>query len=222
MVVDDHPMTRLGVITCLTESEDCVVAGEADTPQQALELASSGQIDVALIDIRLGGSASGIDLARQLKTEYPEIKLVVFTNYPQEPYVRAMFEIGVDAYLLKDTPPSEIRETVRMVARGSSVFSNTITAGLVRGYLRAPYVKGNRSFEQLTSRESAVLSSVAEGKSNEDIANDIHLSVKGVQAHLTSLFGKLGVTNRTEAVVQAAKLGLVVIDEDPLPEATLH
>lgn len=213
LVVDDHPMLRVGVVSFLTEASDCDVVGESDNADDALQLARVMKPDIVLLDIRLKGSRTGIDLARDLREQVPDAKIVVLTNFPHEPYVRAMMELGVDGYLLKDTPPSDVLEGLRMVMRGSSVFSSTVSSNIIKGYLHSPYNRARRSRDSLTAREAEVLQLIADGRTNDDVADALGVSVKAIQVHLTNLYSKLDAKNRTEAVVKAARRGLVILDE---------
>jgi DNA-binding NarL/FixJ family response regulator len=213
LVVDDHPMLRVGVVAFLSEAPDCDIVGETDNADDALELARMMRPDIVLLDIRLRGERNGVDLARDLREQVPEAKIVVLTNFPHEPYVRAMMELGVDGYLLKDTPPSDVLEGLRMVMRGSSVFSSTVSSNIVQGYLHSPYNRARRNQDSLTSREAEVLQLVANGQTNDDIADALGVTVKAIQVHLTNLYAKLNAKNRTEAVVKAARRGLVILDD---------
>ncbi len=213
LVVDDHPMLRVGAVAFLSAADDCRIVGEAEDYDDALDKARHLHPDVVLLDIRLKGERNGIDLARALRSEVPDAKILVLSNFPHEPYVRAMMELGVEGYLLKDTPPSDVLEAIRMVMSGRNVYSAAISSGVVRGYLNSPYSRQERDKENLTSREAEVLQLIADGRTNDDIAEALGLSVKAIQAHLTNLYSKLGARNRTEAVVQAARRGLVVLDE---------
>lgn len=206
-------MMRVGAVSVLRTAEDCDIVGEADSYQEALRLALSLHPDIVLTDIRLKGEQTGIDLARALRADAPEIKILVLTNYPHEPYVRAMMELEVEGYLLKDTPPADILEAVRMVMSGRNVYSATISSGIVRGYLSGTRAGAERQGEGLTAREAEILQLMADGRSNDDIAETLQISVKGVRWHLSSLYQKLGVGNRSEAIIQAARRGLVVLDQ---------
>ncbi len=214
LVVEDHPMMRVGTVTYLNDAPDCEIVGETDNVDEALDLALHLRPDIVLLDIRLPGERSGIDLARELRREIPDTKIIVLTNYPHEPYVRATMELGVEGYLLKDTPPSDVLEAVRMVMRGRNVFSATVSSGIVRGYLHSPYSREERNKDSLTSREAEVLQLVADGRTNDDIGEALGVSAKAIEGHLTHLYAKLGARNRTEAVVQAARRGLVILDEE--------
>ena len=125
-------MMRAGAATLLDQAPDCRVAGQADNADDALLLAREIQPDVAVVDIRLKGTRTGIDLARDLREHLPDTKIIVLTNFPHEPYVRAMIELGVEGYLLKDTPAPEVLDAVRMVIEGRSVFSATISTRIAR------------------------------------------------------------------------------------------
>ena len=196
LVVDDHPMLRVGAVAYLSEADDCEIVGEADNANEALDIARLVKPDIVLLDIRLKGDRTGIDLARDLREELPETKIIVLTNFPHEPYVRAMMELGVDGYLLKDTPPSDVLEALRMVMRGRNVFSSTVSENIVKGYLHSPYSRARRDKDSLTSREAEVLQLVADGRINDDIAEQLGVSVKAIQVHLTNLYAKLGARNR--------------------------
>ncbi len=122
-------------------------------------------------------------------------------------------ELGVDGYLLKDTPPSDILEGLRMVMRGSSVFSSTVSANIIQGYLHSPYNRAKKNRDSLTAREAEVLQLIADGRTNDDVADALGVTVKAIQVHLTNLYAKLDAKNRTEAVVKAARRGLVILDD---------
>ncbi len=205
LLVDDHPIVRMGARSALSKIPGSQIIGEADNADEAISMAEGLRPDLVFLDVRLKGEKSGIEVARELRARLPDLKIIVFTNFAQEPYVRAMMEAGVDGYLLKDTPPSQIAEAVRMVVQGGNVYSSQISSSIVTGYLKSP---GNSS---LTSREAEILQFVADGKSNDEIASELGVSGKAVQLHLTNVYSKLNARNRTEALVIAARRGLVVL-----------
>ena len=181
MLIDDHPLFRAGVASTLSREPDFEVVGETGDGIEALETTLSLKPDVLLIDIRLGGQMNGVELARQIRERYPEVKLLVLTNYSHEPYVRAMVEIGVEGYILKDTPPHDVIESIRMVVDGQAVFSKRISQALMRGYLNALSNAELGSTEEITHREADVLRLLADGLSNAEIAKRLHISVGSVQ-----------------------------------------
>jgi DNA-binding NarL/FixJ family response regulator len=207
MIVDDHPIVRQGLKAAIDAQSDFEIAGEADNADDAISAVEMLGPDIVLLDIRLKGSRSGVDVATALKKAKPNIKIAVLTNHAQEPYLRAMVNAGVDGYLLKDTPPSQIVEALRMILEGRNVYSENINSNLVVGYLKS------EGTGDLTAREAEVLQLVAEGLSNDQVAQRLNLGQKAVQLHLSRIYSKLGVSGRTEAIVQAAKAGLIVIDQ---------
>ena len=207
MVVDDHPIVRQGLRTALEKTTDFEVVGEADNADDAISAVELLDPDVVLLDIRLKGGRSGVEVAGRLRSMTPALKIVVLTNHAQEPYLRAMVEAGVDGYLLKDTPPNQIVEALGMIVEGRSVYSDSVSSSLVTGYLRSQGA-GN-----LTAREAEVLQLVADGLSNEEVASRLEIGQKAVQLHLTRIYTKLEVSGRTDAIVQAAKRGIIIIDE---------
>ena len=207
LVVDDHPIIRQWVRSAFADSKRVEIVGEADNAADAQSSVELLQPDLVILDIRLKGSRSGVEVATNLREAHPDLKIVVLTNYAQEPYLKAMIKAGVDGYLLKDMPPSQIVEAIDMVLEGRSVYSNSINSRLVSGYLR------EGAAGDLTSREAEVLQLVADGMTNEQVAQKLSVGQKAVQMHLTSIYSKLGVSRRTEAIVQAVRKGIVVIDD---------
>lgn len=207
MVVDDHPIVRQGIRTALEKIANFDIVGEADNADDAISSVELLSPDVVLLDIRLKGGRSGVEVAGRLRAMRPNLKIVVLTNHAQEPYLRAMVEAGVDGYLLKDTPPNQIVEALGMIVEGRSVYSDSVSSSLVTGYLRSQGA-GN-----LTAREAEVLQLVADGLSNEEVATKLEIGQKAVQLHLTRIYTKLEVSGRTDAIVQAAKRGIIIIDE---------
>ena len=179
----------------------------------AYEILRRCQPDLILMDIRLEGDVNGVALAKQVRAEYPDIKIVVLTNYSHEPYIKAMMEARVEGYLLKDTPPSEVVESLRKILDGKSVFSESITHKLVTRYLGISEGAGDHPIEALTDRELELLQHVAKGLSNGEIAAHLHISLKTVQKYLTVIFGKLGVKTRSEAVFRSIQEGVVIVDD---------
>ena len=213
LVVEDHPIFRAGAATTIATEPDMEVVGEVSTAPEALELTRQLNPDVVLMDIRLQGTVNGIELARQVREENPDVRLVVLTNYSNEPYIRAMMEVGVEGYVLKDTPPRDVMESVRMVMDGRTVFSKQISQAIVRGYLSPSSDREASPQDGVTERELEVLELLIVGAPNTEIAERLHISVGTVQFHLTNIYGKLGVRSRGEAVIKAARDGLIVIDE---------
>ena len=207
LIVDDHPVVRQGLRAALEKTPAFEIVGEADNADDAISAVDLLDPQIILLDIRLKGSRSGVEVANKLRSARPALKIVVLTNHAQEPYLRAMVEAGVDGYLLKDTPPSQIVEALGMIVDGRHVFSDGVSSSLLSGYLRS------EGGGDLTAKEAEVLQLIADGLSNEAIAARLEVGQKAVQLHLTRIYSKLGTSGRTEAIVQAAKRGIIIIDE---------
>ena len=214
LLVDDHPMFRAGAASVMAEEPDFEVVGEAQDAKEAFNMIQTFQPDVLLLDIRLKGGDNGIALAQQVRSEYPHIKIMVLTNFANEPYIRAMMEMGVEGYLTKDTPAREVVESIRMLQSGRTVFSEPVARSMVRTYVRASTRNDVDSLGEVTRREAEVLQLLSEGASNPEIAETLHVSVSNIQYHLTNIYSKLGVRSRAEAIVRAARVGLIVIDDE--------
>ena len=212
LVVDDHPLFRSGAVATIGAELDMEVVGEEEEAERALDVTSWLEPNVILTDIRLKGNTSGVELARHVREGQPDVKILVLTNYSNEPYIRAMMEIGVEGFVLKDTPPSEVVNAIRMVMDGRTVFSEPVTRVLVRSFLTQPTASHAGLADGDSLREAQVLQVIAEGASNTEIATHLNVTVGTVEYHLTNLYAKLGVRSRSEAIVQAARRGLVVID----------
>ena len=215
LIVDDHPLLRVGAATYLANSDRFNVVGDSDNADDGLEKVRSLVPDVVTLDIRLAGEHNGVWLARKIRDECLPVKILVLTNFLHEPYVRAMMEVGVDGYLLKDTAPSDIADAIRMVAGGRTVFSSSVSSKMVGGYLSS--ASGHsESPDRLTPREIEVLQVATFEGTTKELAERLGISPKGIQQHLTSIYSKLGVQNRTEAVVKAARAGIIVVDDEQM------
>jgi len=211
-IVDDHPLFRSGAATTIGEEPDMEIVGEAEDAEGTMDAIHRLRPDVILMDIRLTGNVNGLELARRVRMEAQDIKIVILTNFSNEPYIRAMMEIGVEGYILKDTPPDEVIGAVRMVLDGRTVFSDKVTRTVVNGFLDNRTGSDLAPLGRITEREAEILRLLADGVSNADIAAPLNVAVGTVQYHLTNIYGKLGVRGRTEAIIKAVRLGLVVVE----------
>lgn len=207
MLVDDHPVVRQGMRAALERVDNFSIVGEADNADDAISAIEMLNPDLVLLDIRIKGGRSGIEVANELRASKPDLKIVTLTNHAQEPYLKAMIEAGVDGYLLKDTPPSEIVDAINKVIRGENVFSAALGDVTQNAFI------GSEASGDLSSVEAEVLQMVADGASNQVIAQRLSLDQKTVQMHLARSFAKLGVPDRDAAVVKAAEEGLIVLDD---------
>ncbi len=208
MLVDDHPVVRQGMRGALENAGGFTIVGEADNADDAVSAVQMLSPDLVMLDIRIKGGRSGIEVANELReVAGSSIKIVALTNHAQEPYLKAMIEAGVDGYLLKDTPPSEIVESIKKVVRGENVFSEALGDITPKAYI------SSEATGDLSSTEAEVLQMVADGLTNQVIAQQLSLDQKDVQMHLARSFMKLGVPDRDAAIQKAAEEGIIVLDD---------
>lgn len=207
LVVDDHALHRDGTRHILEDYDDLEVVGDAESGEVALALVPQLQPDVVLLDIRLPGM-SGIETARRMHEHHPSVRILMVTAYDDDEYVRGAFEAGAAGYLSKSAPGRELVEAVRAVATGSTVLQPAMLTPLLAG--RPDGRTG------LTRRELAVLQLLAQGLHNKQVASVLGVSARTVERHCDSIYAKLGVSSRTEAVVRAISTKLVHVDDEHL------
>lgn len=207
LLVEDHVLMRRGLHALLREAEDLQIVAETGQGQEAVALARRLRPDVVLLDIRLERS-SGIDVARMLRRDLPDIKVLVLSAYAHETYVRALFAIGVHGYLLKKASDTELIDAVRAVMRGEQALSVEIAAQFVK-----PRRSGVAATRALSDREREVLTLVGEGASNREIGQQLNLKETTVESYLSNIMGKLGARSRTDALKLAVQQGIIVLEQ---------
>ncbi len=205
LIAEDHAVVREGTRRILEEHPDLVVVAEAGDGIEAVQQAKRTLPHVALVDIRLP-RINGIEAARRLRAESPGTRVLVLSAYDDDDYVLALMQAGASGYLLKNVPAHEVVEAVRAVARGEVVLHPVIAQKLARLWASGigPGAASQRSGNPLSPRETEVLRLVAKGLRNTEIAETLHISVRTVEGHLNSIFAKLGVKSRTQAVIYGA------------------
>ncbi|MDP9101374.1 MAG: response regulator transcription factor [Actinomycetota bacterium] len=199
LIADDHAIVRRGLAELLATAEDLVVVGAAADGQQAVELARLHQPSVVLMDLSMP-RLDGVAATRQLLAVSPRSRVVILTSFSEQERILAAIEAGAVGYLLKDTEPDQLLRGVRSAAAGEAPFSpRAATALLPAAGSRHPV---------LTPREREVLALVAEGLPNKSIARRLGISEKTVKTHVGSVFGALGVADRTSAALWAQRNGL--------------
>ncbi len=213
VVADDHAIVRQGTCHLLQREPDLEVVGEASDGEAAVRVIGQLRPDVAIVDIAMP-KLNGIEVTRQVKKLYPSISILILTAYDDDEYIWALLEAGATGYLLKDADSREVVEAVRAVYAGESVLYPAI-ARKVFSRLSSPATKvsGEKAAVELSEREMEVLKRAARGMSNKDIATELSISMRTVQGHMASIFNKLGVSSRTEAVFQAVKQGWLSFEE---------
>jgi len=212
VIADDHVVVREGTRELLEREPDLEVVGEAGDGQEAVRLVTTLQPDVAIIDIAMP-RLNGIEATKQIKALYPATAVLILTAYDNDQYIFALLEAGAAGYLLKNVRGQEVIEAVRAVYAGESVLHPVVARKVLNRFVPSSREAKGREAEELTDREMEVLKLAAKGLSNKDIAQELCLSVRTIQAHLGNIFGKLMVGSRTEAVVCGLKQGLLSLED---------
>jgi DNA-binding NarL/FixJ family response regulator len=201
LVVDDHPVVRGGLVGWLDAQPDLTVVGEASDGLEALAMVASLDPDVVLMDLRMP-RMDGVAAIEKLAGTHPGVRVLVLTTYDTDADIVRAVAAGATGYLLKDAPLPQLADAVRAAARGETVLAPPVAARLV-SRLRAP------AAEAPTGRELEVLAGVARGLTNAEIGRELFIGEATVKTHLLRVFAKLGVDDRTRAVMVAVERGLL-------------
>ena len=205
LIVDDHAIVRKGIRALLSEAGGFEVVGEADTGQAALLLAGETRPDVILMDLLMPGM-DGIEATRQITGRHPQARILVLTSFAADNKVFPAIKAGALGYLLKDSSPDDLVRAIRQVHRGEPSLHPIIARKLLQEIARPAELQP--APESLTAREIEVLKLIAEGLSNQDIADRIMVSESTVRAHVSRILGKLHLASRTQAALYAVREGL--------------
>ncbi len=196
--VDDHPLLREGIAALINNQPDMVLAGQAATGAEALQMFKELRPDVMLLDLRLP-DMSGIDVLIAIRTEFPEARVIMLTTFEGDVEIHRALQAGARGYLLKNMPPSELLDVIRQVHAGKKRIPAAIASQLAE----------HMSDETLTEREVEVLREVAGGNKNRDIANRLFISEETVKVHIKHIMEKLGAADRTQAVTIGVRRGII-------------
>jgi len=215
LIADDHAVVREGTRQILEQEPDLDVVAEAADGAEAVRLAGNFRPDVAIIDIAMP-NVDGIAATKQIKALYPAIAVLILTAYDDDQFVFGLLEAGAAGYLLKSVRGRELIDAVRQVYAGESVLHPAIARKVLNRFVpTADKPAGQKPSEVLSEREAEVLKLATRGLSNQEIANELYISLRTVQAHLGHIFNKLQVSSRTEAVVRSLKEGWVTLEDIP-------
>ena len=207
LIADDHPLFREGMRGRLDRVADVAVVGEAASGDEAVELAHRLEPHVILMDIKMPG-LNGIEATREIQQASPQIGILVLTMFEDDDSVFAAMRAGAKGYLLKDSGGEGVVHAIRAVASGEAVFGPGVAERII-GYFSAPRAAApQRAFPELTEREEEVLSLVAQGKGNREIARQLFVSLKTVRNHVSNILLKLQVADRAQAVIRARDAGM--------------
>lgn len=214
LLVDDHPLYRSGLRALLAAVSDVEVVGEAATGDAAVELARELRPDVTVMDLQMPGG-SGIEATRRLMAADPGLGVLVVTMFDDDHSVFAAMRAGARGYLLKDADEDDVLGAIRAIARGEAIFSPGVAQRVLDFFTKVAASTGldtrrvpEHTFPELTDREREVLDLIARGLNNAAIAGDLCLSPKTVRNHISSIFAKLQVADRAQAIVRARRAGL--------------
>ncbi len=197
MLVDDHEIVRMGLRTLLEDQPDLAIAGEAATAAEAIALADRCLPDMILMDVRLP-DASGVEACREIRARHPVIRVIMLTSYPDDNAVMASIMAGASGYVLKQTRGRALLEAIHTVGAGGSLLDPAITEKVLER-IRSAAGSPDDKLAQLTDQERHILALLAEGKTNRQIAEALHLSAHTVKNYVSDILRKLGVTRRAEA-----------------------
>lgn len=207
VLADDQPLIRAGLRVLIADTPDLEIVGEAGTGAEAVELVEKVTPDVVVMDIRMPGM-DGIEAARRITTAH----VIMLTTFDDDEYVYGSLKAGASGFLVKDMALEEILAAIRVVAKGEGLIAPSVTKRLIEEFAARPEPAGTRSprpVDGITDREREVLTLVGRGMSNQEIADELYISVATAKAHVARLLAKLDARDRVQLVIIAYELGLV-------------
>lgn len=212
LIVDDHAIVREGLRTLLEAQPDIEVVGEATNGEEAVDRTKEVQPDIILMDITMPGM-NGLEATQQIKQQNTDVKILILTMHESDEYLFKFIDVGASGYFVKGGSSSELISALRMVWRGDLFLYPTMAKKLLSDYMnRVRSGQDKKSYDGLTSREQEVMKLVAEGNTNQEIADLLVISVATVQTHRAHIMAKLGLHSRTELVKYALKRGFITLD----------
>jgi two-component system response regulator DevR len=204
MIVDDHEVVRQGLRAMLEAAGDVVVAGEAARVQEAVEVAESARPDVVVMDVRLE-DGSGIEATREIRARRPNTKVVMLTSFADDEALFASIMAGASGYVLKQVRGGDLLQSIRTVARGGSLLDPAVTGVVLDRLRKGKHLLKDEKLARLSPQEERILALVADGKTNKEIGDDLHLAEKTVKNYVSSILSKLEVARRAEAAAYLAR-----------------
>lgn len=215
MLVDDQAMVRTGFRMILEAEADLTVVGEAVDGRDAVDMVTRARPDVILMDVRMP-NMDGIDACAHIRHSSPDSRVMMLTTFDLDDYVHAALRAGASGFLLKDAPPEQLVDAIRVIAAGDALLAPSVTRSLIDEIARRPVGQPDAfpGIEQLTERESEVIRLMAKGLSNGEIATHLFLGEATIKTHVGRVLAKLGARDRVQAVVAAYESGLVTPGSD--------
>jgi RNA polymerase sigma factor (sigma-70 family) len=211
ILVDDHEVVRLGLKALISRRADMEVVAEADNAIQAVAKALEFKPDSIVMDIRLGGG-SGIDACREIMARLPNTRIVMLTSYAEDEVLFAAIRAGAAGYVLKQAGGQDVLRALEAVGQGQALLDPALTERVFAQVRRSANAQASAAFSALSDQERRILVLVAKGKTNHEIAQDLHLSEGTVRNYVSSILSKLNVANRAEAAAYATHNNLPGLD----------
>ncbi len=213
VIADDHALVRAGFRSLVDSEPDLQVVGEASTGEEAVAVVKATEPDVVLMDVRMP-AMDGLEATRRIlgPSNGPSARILMLTTFDLDEYVFEAIRSGASGFLLKDTPPGQLLSAIRVIAGGDALLAPSVTRRLIAEFASRPTspVASRDLLASLTDRELEVLKAVANGKSNAEIADELHMSVATAKTHVSRILTKLDARDRTQLVVIAFQTGVVI------------
>ncbi|MDU5710111.1 MAG: response regulator transcription factor [Lacticaseibacillus rhamnosus] len=207
LIVDDHEMVRLGLSTYIGVQPDLEVVDQAENGQEGVEMALKDRPDIILMDLVMPVK-DGIEATKEILKAWPQARIIILTSFIDDAKVYPAMEAGAASYILKTATAEEIAKAIRQTASGERVLEPQVTTKMMNR-MNHPQPQ----YDELTNREREVLQLIAQGKSNQEIATELFITLKTVKTHVSNILAKLDVEDRTQVAIYALKHGLVKNDQ---------
>jgi DNA-binding NarL/FixJ family response regulator len=204
LLVDDHEVVRSGVKALLQAADDIVVSGEAGSVREAIDEADRTRPDVVVMDVRLI-DGSGIEATREIRAKHPKAKVVMLTSFADDEALFASIMAGASGYVLKQVKGGELVRAIRTVGRGESLLDPAVTNAVLDRLRKGKHLLKDEKLARLSPQEERILTAVANGKTNREIGDELHLAEKTVKNYVSSILSKLEVARRAEAAAYLAR-----------------
>jgi DNA-binding NarL/FixJ family response regulator len=211
LVVDDQSMVRAGFRMLLAQEPDLEVVAEAADGLEAVDKAARFSPTVVLMDIRMP-ELDGLQATRRILAADPAARILILTTFDLDEYIYEALRAGASGFVLKDDPPEQLIAAIRTVAAGDALLSPAVTKRVIGQFARLQRPEPPKGLDELTAREVEVFRLIADGRSNAEIAQELHISETTVKTHVTHVLQKLDLRDRVQAVVLAHQAGLVATD----------
>lgn len=211
LLVDDHTLVRDGLRRGLSTEDDLEIVGEACNGDEACTVVDSCHPDVVLMDVSMP-VCDGVEATKRLRRVHPELPVVMLTMHGDSATLTSAIRAGASGYLLKDSRIEEVAEAIRTAARGDTALTPELATSMLEEFRRLARGDQRAPGPVLTKREEEVLQLIADGLSTQEVAERLYISVKTVKNHLASIYDKLDASDRTQAVIQAVKLGIIRLE----------